>query len=218
MEFGRLPQEQLIETDLTLPADHPQTSKVLTGKKAKTKVYIGAAKWGRPEWVGLIYPKGTKANDFLKHYATHFNCIELNATFHQPHSRETIEKWASVTGDGFKFCPKVYQSVSHWKRLKEAEAETEKYIDSILGFGDKLGPVFLQVHDNFAVKSIDILQNYLRYWPKEIPMFLELRNTNWYNDTVVVDDLMNLMQEQGIGFVLTDAAGRRDVVHMRLTT
>ncbi len=226
MEFGRVQPDELSGIDFTLPPSPtergrgevpPQTGKVLSGKKAKTKVYVGCAKWGRPEWVGLIYPKGTKATDFLSHYAKHFNSIELNATFHQPHTRETIEKWAAITGDGFKFCPKVYQGISHWKRLKDAQADTEKYIESIMGFGNKLGPVFLQVHDNFGLKSVQVLQDYLRHWPTEISLQLELRNTNWYGDSVMADELMSLMQELGIGFVLTDAAGRRDVLHMRLT-
>ncbi len=218
MEFGRVPTDELSSIDFTLPPDHPQTKKVLGGKKATgAKVYVGCAKWGRPEWVGLIYPKGTKAADFLAHYAKHFNSIELNATFHQPHTRETIEKWADMTGKGFKFCPKVYQGVSHWKRLKDAQVETDKYIESIMGFGDKLGPVFLQVHDNFGLKSVEVLQEYLKTWPKEIALQLELRNTNWHIDSIMVDELMQQMQQLGIGFVLTDASGRRDVVHMRLT-
>ena len=115
------------------------------------------------------------------------------------------------------FAQKYTKGVSHWKRLKEAQAETDKYIESIMGFGDKLGPVFLQVHDNFGLKSVEVLQNYLRDWPKEIALQLELRNTNWHTDSIILDETMSLMQELGIGFVLTDAAGRRDVVHMRLT-
>lgn len=79
MGFGRVPTDELSGIDFTLPPDRRQTGKVLSGKKAKTKVYEGYAKWGRPEWVILIYPKGNKATDFLSHYAKHFNSIGLSA-------------------------------------------------------------------------------------------------------------------------------------------
>jgi uncharacterized protein YecE (DUF72 family) len=217
MEFGRLPENELPQVDFGLPPDHPQTTMVLGGKKKKPIVYVGAAKWGRPDWVNLLYPKGTKAADFLSHYVQHFNSIELNATFHQPHSRETIEKWAAVAGKGFKFCPKVYQSISHWKRLKDAHTERDNFIERMRGFGDKLGPMFLQVHDNFGPKSLDILQQFLEDWPTDVAMQLELRNTGWFDANAMIEDLYHTMQKRGIGFVITDAAGRRDVVHVRLT-
>src|SRR5579872_3195785 len=126
MEFGRV--ENINEVNFTLPPDDKLTLQLFKGlkkKKAKREIYIGCAKWGRSDWVGKIYPKGTKPADYLKHYVTHYNCIELNALFYQLFPVPTIEKWASLPGDDFRFCPKFSNVITHIRRLKNAEKETD---------------------------------------------------------------------------------------------
>ena len=69
--------------DLGLPPDHPDTAAVLPGKvETVPNIYAGCAKWGRKEWVGTLYPEGTKDKEFLENYVNHFNAIELNSTFY----------------------------------------------------------------------------------------------------------------------------------------
>lgn len=71
MQFGRVDSvEDLSSVNFTLPPDHPSTAAILRSSKANvTEVFVGCAKWGRPDWVGKIYPPKTKAADFLQHYA-----------------------------------------------------------------------------------------------------------------------------------------------------
>jgi uncharacterized protein YecE (DUF72 family) len=142
MEFGRVEPKELGKIDLDLPKDPPSNKAVLAKSKSKKpQVHVGCAKWGRKDWVGKIYPKGTKEADFLDHYAKHFSTIELNATFYQVWKPDTIAKWVNKTGDNFRFCPKFYQGISHWKRLKDAGPATDEFFKSISGFGKKLDPV-----------------------------------------------------------------------------
>ena len=78
MEFGRVDETDLSKTDFGLPGEPVFNKQILKGKPAKdAKVYIGCAKWGRPEWVGKIYPLKTKEKDFLQYYVNHYNSIEL---------------------------------------------------------------------------------------------------------------------------------------------
>ena len=66
MRFGKVDTEALDQTDLSLPKDHQDTAQLLaTFPKSPPKVYAGCAKWGRKEWVGSLYPEGTKDEDFL---------------------------------------------------------------------------------------------------------------------------------------------------------
>ena len=55
------------------------------------------------------------------------------------------------------------------------------------------------------------------YWPQEFPLALEFRHTDWFNDIHVANELYNLLEEKNIANVLVDTAGRRDIMHMRLT-
>lgn len=78
MEFGRLSEHELPFVDFTLAPDSALTSKVLKLKEkpSEPELYVGCAKWGRKEWIGMIYPPKTKEADFLAHYVKHFNSIE----------------------------------------------------------------------------------------------------------------------------------------------
>ena len=222
MEFGRVNQEELFNVDFSLPHDSELTINTLKSAKndSPLQVHVGCAKWGRKEWLGKIYPLKAKEANFLDEYVKHFDCIELNATFYNIYPPETIIKWKEKanTTPGFKFCPKFSQSISHIRRLKNAEDLTTKYYEGIMAFGDKLGPLFLQVGDNFTPKSIPDLKAYLENLPKDIPLFLELRHKEWFASAEVRDNIFNLLHELKIGAVITDASGRRDVVHMELPT
>lgn len=175
MDFGRVDSVDTI--DFSLPADHLMTTKVLQkSDKIIPKIFVGCAKWGRPDWVGKIYPKGTKEANFLQEYVKHFNSIELNATFYRIFDKKVVEKWKDTAPEGFKFSPKFFQSISHIKRLKDAEELTRAYFDSIETLGDRLGSCFLQLPENFGPKHYVSIQAYLKNLRKDIPVFLELRS------------------------------------------
>ena len=93
MEFGKVSSEELEQIDFSLPNDHSDTRTVLPGKPSNPTIRVGCAKWGRKDWIGKIYPKGTKEADFLEHYARYFNSIELNATFYRMPSERQTSGW-----------------------------------------------------------------------------------------------------------------------------
>src|SRR3954470_23510641 len=136
MEFGRLEIAELEKSDLGLPPDPAFNKKILKGKPAaKPKVYVGCAKWGRPEWVGKIYPPKTKEKDFLEHYVNHYNSIELNATHYKIWGAAGIQKWADkAKGKDFKFCPKMFQGVTQRGSLKGKDFILNEYLRGIVAF------------------------------------------------------------------------------------
>jgi uncharacterized protein YecE (DUF72 family) len=219
MDFGKVDNPDAV--DFTLPPDHPATTKLLAAHKKKKlhpEVYIGCAKWGRKEWVGMIYPKGTKDADFLKYYVQNFNSIELNATFYQTYPRPITSKWAKLAGDNFKFDPKFPQIITHMKRLKNVESETKDFLRSLEGFDDKLGHCFIQFDDRFGPVNAPLLADYLGTLPPDLKLCVELRHKSWFEESVLVEDSFEILRERKVGTVITDASGRRDVLHMRLTT
>lgn len=219
MKFGS--SENLDAVDFTLPDDHPDTGKLLKGvRKSKTpgKVYAGCAKWGIKEWIGTLYPKGTKEADFRKLYLKEFNCIELNPTHYRIHKGEIVEQWKEGSGKDFRFFPKFHQGISHFKRLKGAEELTDIFFRSVNHLGKNLGCCFLQMPPNFAPKSFDVLKAYVENLPSKPEVQLELRHPGWFSDKNIYDEVYKVLKKKKVGLVITDAAGRRDMVHMRLTT
>jgi uncharacterized protein YecE (DUF72 family) len=58
----------------------------------------------------------------------HYNCIELNATHYKIYGAAGIDKWAAkAKGKDFRFCPKMYQGVTHRGSLKEKEFLTSEF-------------------------------------------------------------------------------------------
>ena len=216
MKFGSVTNPELI--DFALPQDHPDTTKLLkaSSHEGRPNIYVGCAKWNRTDLKGF-YPRGTK--DELTYYATQFNSIELNATFYNFYSTEQFENWRDKTPSDFNFFPKINQMISHMKRLNEGvERYTEEFCHSLAGLGDKLGVVFLQLHNNFAPKNWDRLEKFLEEFPKGIPLSLEVRHTDWLNDPEVSERFYALLEKHQVANIITDTAGRRDLLHMRLTT
>lgn len=221
MEFGRVETSEINKVDFTLPPDGLQTQLTLKGKAAKDpKFFVGCAKWGRKEWVNLIYPPKTKEKDFLGEYVKHFNSIELNAVFYGIPKEEQIVKWKEMADQraDFLFCPKISRAITHIKRLNNAKVETDLYLKSISAFGDKLGPCFLQLGDNFGPKNLLVLQQYLEDLPRDFNLFLEVRHGDWFSNPEDRKALFSLLSKLKIGAAITDASGRRDCVHMELPT
>ena len=214
MKFGSVTNPEII--DFTLPQDHIDTKLVLNAVKDDSvpEIYVGCAKWNRADLKGF-YPRGTK--DELKYYASQFNSIELNATFYRIFPAEQFESWYNKTPDGFKFFPKLNQEISHYKRLHNIEGIVEQYLYNVSHLKEKLGTVFLQMHSNFSPKDFDKVIAFVKNWPKSIPLAIEFRHTDWYNDKVVAEELYKLLDENNISNVIVDTAGRRDLIHMRLT-
>lgn len=220
MEFGKVTAEALEQIDFTLPPDHPRTTHLLkqSGFTGKTMIRVGCAKWGRKDWVGKIYPKGTKEGDFLEHYARHFNCIELNATFYRMPTQKQTEGWRSKVGEDFRFCPKYTDQITHIRRLKDVEGTVERFYEGISGFGKNLGPIFLLPHPGMGPKTLETIEAFIEAQPDDIELFIELRHKDWFANTEVLDTLFSFLEKNKVGAVITDSSGRRDCVHMRLTT
>ncbi|WP_350285910.1 DUF72 domain-containing protein [uncultured Croceitalea sp.] len=215
MKFGKTDHPELI--DFTFPVDHPDTQVVLNNYKSKetTKVFVGCAKWNRQD-LKNFYPRGTK--DELQYYSSQFNSIELNATFYRIFPAETYQKWYDKTPADFKFFPKMTNEVSHLRRMNDKVYEiADRYLEVTSLLKDKLGTIFLQMHNNFGPKNWDRVVRFVEYWPKEFPLAMEFRHTDWFNDEKVAQELYHLLQENNIANILVDTAGRRDIMHMRLT-
>ncbi|GGG97819.1 hypothetical protein GCM10007415_36620 [Parapedobacter pyrenivorans] len=215
MKFGSVEHPEAV--DFTLPPTHPDTLALLKKHKpaSQLEVYVGCAKWNKQDLKGF-YPRGTK--DELTYYATQFNSIELNGTFYNAPDKQQVETWKAKTPADFKFFPKVPQSISHYGRLLNVDEKMTAFCDAITFFEEKLGVSFLQLHDNFKPKDFDRLAAFVEKFAKSVPLALEVRNAEWFADAATSEQLYQLLENAKAANVLVDTAGRRDMLHMRLTT
>lgn len=214
MKFGKVDNPDVV--DFSLPPDARETKHVLNQNKNNTplEVYVGCAKWNRTDLKGF-YPRGTK--DELTYYSRQFNAIELNATFYKMPDWKQVTAWKNKTPEGFKFFPKITDLITHYRRLINVQEPVDNFCNAVSNFEDRLGMAFMQLHENFGPKDFNRLKEVLENFPKGIPLAVEVRNEEWFSDKEVLQKYCSLLENLGMSNIIVDTAGRRDMLHMRLT-
>ncbi len=219
MKFGHL--TNINQVDFSLPPDPPENLTVLRKNKIthdSFQFFFGSARWGEKDLIGKIYPPKTATRDYLHYYSRHFSCIEMNTTHYRIPTKDMVIDWRKKTAAHFKFCPKLPQSISHSKDFGKWTKATEQFVEAVGAFEDQLGMPFMQLPPEFSPQQGRELFDYLKDWPREIPLAVEFRHPDWFAQERLKNRAFTLLEEQGIIAVITDTAGRRDVVHQRLTT
>lgn len=217
MEFGKV--DNIDHVNWSLPKDDPQTRIFLNSlsKDSECLFFVGAPSWGASEWLGRIYPPKTKSADFLFHYSRNFNCIELNTTHYRIPTTEMVKNWCGQVPETFHFCPKIYKEISHTRNgLRNKELLKEQY-RSLADFEEYLGPSFIQLPPYFTYENKVELFHFLEAWPSEFELLLEFRHSSWFSDNQILEPLVLYLQKKNIGIVITDVAGRRDVLHLSIS-
>lgn len=221
MKFGQVDEGELSRIDLGLPPDLFATSaylKTLSSPKQSPSIYIGCSVWADRGFVGKIYPPKTAAKAFLSCYSRQFNTVELNTTFYGIPPITRVQQWREAVPPSFRFCPKFPQSISHRNYGNKQQQELlERFIVAMSHLGELLGPSFLQLPPHFKPNKLNLLRQLLEAIPGDFPMAVELRHPLWFSDVGAQKEVMALLQERGIAAVITDVAGRRDVLHQRVT-
>ncbi|QMU30770.1 DUF72 domain-containing protein [Adhaeribacter radiodurans] len=220
MDFGKVSHPEIVNFEL--PPASPATPTLLAqlthATYLKPKIYLGCPTWANKSWLGTYYPAGLSAKDFLPYYSQQFNTIELNTTHYRIPDEATVAKWCNAVTPEFKFCPKWPKQISHEQELQGVESATEAFCTALLNFKENLGVSFLQLPPNFGPNQFEVLDKFLTGLPREVPLAVELRHPAWFTDQVAFAELGALLEACEVSTVITDVAGRRNVLHQRLTT
>ncbi len=220
MEFGKVPASILGTIDLRLPPPDPRTDELLgsKGRFPQLRVGVGCPLWGAKEWVGTVYPRGAKPTEYLSHYAGQFTSIELNTTHYRVPDRATVLAWRAQTPEDFRFCPKWPQEISHRWRLDINRDLVREFVSNLLLLEDRLGISFLQLPPTFSPRDLPELERFLRSLPREFPIAVEVRHPGFFESQKLIPAYYELLARLKVHVVITDVAGRRDVLHNSLTT
>jgi uncharacterized protein YecE (DUF72 family) len=164
------------------------------------RLYCGTSGFAYPSWKPDFYPAKMGQKDFLKHYATRLNAVEINYTFRQLPSAATLEKWVEATPAEFVFACKAHQRITHILRLKESEF-TGVFFKAIdpLRSARRLGPVLFQLAPNFKCDA-GLLESFLAKLPPDLLYAFEFRNTSW-----LVDEVYRLLEKHRVALCLAES-------------
>ncbi len=165
---------------------------------------IGCAVWAYKGWIGELYPKGSKAAEFLTLYTQRFTTVEGNTTFYSVPDQETVKNWASQMPPGFELCPKLPRQLTHNGLLQPSIPKALEFLAQMQALGKHLGPIFAQLPPSYEPAALEDLTAFLSAWPRsEAPLALEVRHPDWFKEPHA-SNLNARLQQLGVGRVVLD--------------
>ncbi|HEX5966763.1 MAG TPA: DUF72 domain-containing protein [Pyrinomonadaceae bacterium] len=161
-------------------------------------LYVGTSGYSYKEWKGSFYPEKLAAKDMLPYYSSKLPAVELNNTFYRLPQRSMVESWKAQVPQNFRFAVKASQRITHFKRLKEANAETDYMLETVSALDDRLGVVLYQLPPNMK-KDLERLETFLKHLPTNPPASFEFRHPTWFDD-----DVLELLRNENRALCISD--------------
>lgn len=165
------------------------------------QLWAGTSGFAYPQWKPEFYPAKLPAKQFLEHYATELNSVEINYTFRRLVAGATLENWVRSTPSDFRFSLKAHMRITHLLRLKNAGEFTELFLKSVdpLRATRRLGPLLFQLPPNLKCDTA-LLADYLALLPPDLRYAFEFRNTSWMTDAVY-----SMLASRGVSLCLAES-------------
>jgi uncharacterized protein YecE (DUF72 family) len=157
---------------------------------------IGTSGYSYKEWKGSFYPATIKPADMLSFYAARLGTVEINNTFYHMPTHKVLDGWASEVPESFRFVLKVSQKITHYKRLKGVEEETDYVVRTARVLGPRLGALLVQIPPNLA-RDDERLTTFLGLISGVRAAF-EVRHPSW-----LAPDVFSLLEKHGVALVLS---------------
>lgn len=149
------------------PANHPPGSP-----------RIGCAGWSIPAVHASLFGAG---DSVLARYATRFDAVEINSSFHRPHRHATYARWAATVPPGFRFSVKLPRSITHDARLRATGALLDRFEGEVSGLGRKLGGLLVQLPPSLAFDA-RVAATFFAMLRRRfsVPIACEPRHASWF--------------------------------------
>ncbi len=166
--------------------------------------WLGCAIWAYKDWVGELFPLGSRPADFLPLYSRRFTAVEGNTTFYSVPDAATVSRWASQTPPGFQFWPKLPRQITHQGPLVPQIPQLLSFVARMQGLGDRLGGLFAQLPPSYSPAEFADLEAFLRACPANVRLAVELRHLGWF-EPEQAERVNALLANFGMGRVLLDS-------------
>jgi uncharacterized protein YecE (DUF72 family) len=134
------------------------------------KIYVGVGGWTFEPWRGVFYPDGLPHKRELEYASSQLTSIEINGTYYSTFKRDSWDKWAAETPEGFRFSVKGSRFCTNRRELSGSAsgASIAKFVGQGLGaLGDKLGPLNWQFMATKKFDPVDF-EGFLKLLPEEV--------------------------------------------------
>jgi uncharacterized protein YecE (DUF72 family) len=144
-------------------------------------IRVGIAGWSVPASYRAVEPVSSQ----LHRYATYFDCVEINSSFHKPHRLTTYARWADSVPPDFRFSAKLPKEITHERRLVACQGAVTRFCATLAGLHDKLGVLLVQLPPGLAFdeRAVEASFSLLRA-SSSATIVCEARHVSWFHPQV----------------------------------
>ncbi len=146
------------------------------------ELFVGTSGYSYKEWKGPFYPEDLPDKEMLNYDSSQLPAVEINNTFYRLPSANMLENRHEQVPESFRFVLKASRKITHFKKLKETDEETNYLFKTAATLGEQLGVILVQLPP-YLRKDIDLLQNFLKLIPDGKATF-EFRHHSWFEEDV----------------------------------
>src|SRR6185312_17058056 len=177
--------------------------------ESKNNIYTGTSGLVLPLPNRVSFPPEFHDKSRLEIYASLFNSVEINSSFYKIPMASTVQKWAALVPENFKFTFKLWRDITHNKELAFNPADIERFMLVIDHAGNKSGCLLVQFPPKISVANTLQLEKLLVHIKELDPEHkwntaVEFRNKSWYHE-----DVYGLVDQYNCGIVLHDMPASR---------
>lgn len=162
------------------------------------KIHVGTSGFGHKEWKGKFYPEKIPPKEMLRFYAERFDVVEINNTFYHMPTASVLLAWKEQVPEDFVFALKAPQAITHLKRLRNVDDQTEYLFATLSVLERKLGPVLFQFPKSFPA-DLPALEYFLGLLPGKVACAFEFRSPSWFEGSI-----LDLLRQRGCGLCIAD--------------
>ena len=165
------------------------------------KLRVGCSGWGYDDWLGGFYPPKTPKSDYLKLYASVFDCVEVDSSFYRTPRPAMTKQWYRTTPALFQFTMKMPKRITHEKKLKGVTENLGWFYASAKELREKCGPLVAQLPPSIKYETHwPLMQEFVRGFDVDTyPHAIEFRHRSWFRD-----DVYAVLRDRGVAMVWTE--------------
>jgi len=173
-------------------------------KRRSLSVAVGTCGYSYKDWVGPVYPVGTRPSKMLDLYAQRFTTVEIDATYYRVPAASTFESMVRRTPPHFRFAAKLPGSGTHLPDpgMHGVHADVLQFQGNIAPLIDagKFACILAQFPNSFRPNAAT--RSYLetlRETLDEVALVAEFRHRDWQSN-----ETLELLRALHIGLVNVD--------------
>jgi uncharacterized protein YecE (DUF72 family) len=156
----------------------------LAEESAATEFHIGCSGWFYWRWRGDFYPEALPTSAWFPHYASHFETVEINASFYSWPTEATVKTWIKQAGEkDFIYTVKVCELITHVKRFESTKTLVKDFgfIADLLG--SRMGCFLFQLPPSvhYTAANLKKILSQLDHTRRNV---VEFRHASWWNEDV----------------------------------